>query len=320
MGAYIDPDELLPCKTCGLKSKYIQQRNSSAIISLRCPCCAKGYTGNSWEELKEKWNKDNERGPITEVCTDSIFHVHTYRCKHASEESDEAYIRKAIELGAKRIMFTDHAPFPGNPFRNRMDYEQLPEYISTLKKLRNKYLKRINVQIGLEIEYLPSFNDYYQELVANEDLEWLILGQHMFEYEHGVYSFSDTNEVKKQTEYIGLCEAMIEGMKTGFFRVCAHPDRAFRRRKVWDNDMEELSIRIIKKAIETGTILEDNISSYKRKHQHWDQFWDTLYDRAVYGKDSDNVFVIKGLDAHSTEELEKFYNMQTRYNWRGLSL
>lgn len=59
----------------------------------------------------------------------------------------------------------------------------------------------------------------------------------MYEYEPGVYSFSDTKEVKDQVEYIGLCEAMIEGMETGLFRVVAHPDRAF-----WVNGLDAHSV------------------------------------------------------------------------------
>ena len=78
-----------------------------------------------------------------------IFHVHTYRCKHASEERDWEYIEKAIELGATKIAFTDHAPFPGNPFGNRMDIEQLPEYLDTLQSLKEKYQDKIIVKIGL---------------------------------------------------------------------------------------------------------------------------------------------------------------------------
>jgi len=49
-----------------------------------------------------------------------IFHVHTWRCEHAGEEQDCEYVKKAIELGASRIVFTDHCPFPGNPFRKRI--------------------------------------------------------------------------------------------------------------------------------------------------------------------------------------------------------
>ncbi|MEI3259171.1 MAG: hypothetical protein ACLTT3_06135 [Roseburia faecis] len=32
-----------------------------------------------------------------------IFHVHTRRCKHASDENDEEYIRRALQLGANEI-------------------------------------------------------------------------------------------------------------------------------------------------------------------------------------------------------------------------
>ena len=81
-----------------------------------------------------------------------IFHVHTYRCGHASNEKDELYIEKALELGASKITFTDHAPFPGDPFTGRMLYSQLSEYISSLKTLKNKYKDRIEVHIPLQRE------------------------------------------------------------------------------------------------------------------------------------------------------------------------
>lgn len=51
-----------------------------------------------------------------------IFHVHTRRCKHASDDNNEKYIQRALQLGANKIVYTDHVPFPGDPFTNRMDY------------------------------------------------------------------------------------------------------------------------------------------------------------------------------------------------------
>ena len=36
-----------------------------------------------------------------------IFHVHTWRCKHAGEEREWEYIERAIELGAERIVFSN---------------------------------------------------------------------------------------------------------------------------------------------------------------------------------------------------------------------
>ncbi len=52
----------------------------------------------------------------------SLFHVHTFQCGHAEHVPDEAYILRAIDMGADSIWFADHAPFPGNPFGNRMKY------------------------------------------------------------------------------------------------------------------------------------------------------------------------------------------------------
>ena len=96
---------------------------------------------------------------------EEIFHVHTWRCGHAGEEREEEYIKAAIRLGAKQITFTDHAPFPGNLFRGRMKMEELPEYEDTLWELRAKYQGKIQVRIGLEAEYLPGFQSYYEKLI-----------------------------------------------------------------------------------------------------------------------------------------------------------
>lgn len=65
----------------------------------------------------------------------TIFHVHSYRCKHASQEQEEEYIKKAIELGATKIVFTDHAPFPGNPFLNRIGPREILIYEQIIRIL-----------------------------------------------------------------------------------------------------------------------------------------------------------------------------------------
>ena len=64
-----------------------------------------------------------------------------------------------------------------------MKYEELPEYISTLKGLKEQYQRQIKIHIGLEIEYFFGYDQsgYYQELSNNSNLEILLLGQHMAE-------------------------------------------------------------------------------------------------------------------------------------------
>ncbi len=81
-----------------------------------------------------------------------VFHIHTYRCGHAEEVDDSTYVEKAKEIGAPRIVFTDHAPFPGEPFGNRMGNAQVPEYIDSMRHLKEVYQDRIVVLCGLEVE------------------------------------------------------------------------------------------------------------------------------------------------------------------------
>lgn len=93
-----------------------------------------------------------------------MINIYSGRCKHAGDTKDYEYIEKAIELGAARIVFTDHAPFLGNPFGHRMDIEELPEYVASINTLKEQYKDKIEILCGLEIEYLPSFIDYYKKL------------------------------------------------------------------------------------------------------------------------------------------------------------
>ena len=221
-----------------------------------------------------------------------IFHVHTWRCKHASDEEDFCYIEKAIELGAPRIVFTDHAPFPGNPFRNRMDMEQLSEYNGSMKQLKREYVGKIEILLGLEIEYLPTFHDYIKELHDSGDFDLLILGQHFYENEDGTWSFLNQD---KYSEFKGISTATVQGIETGFFDVVAHPDRAFRRCKEWNAELMRASYDMIDAAKEQGVFLEKNYSSMERKGQYWEAFW----VRAAL------LPQIEGYDAHSIEEMEK---------------
>ncbi len=226
-----------------------------------------------------------------------MFHVHTYRCKHAFNGiSDEDVIEMAISLGKDSIYFTDHAPFPENPFGNRMDIEQLPEYLSTLSELREKYQGRIDIHIGLEIEYIPSFDNdgYYRSLLCMDSLEFLMLGQHMAEVDPGEYTFSWDSGRKNVEEYKSLAEAEIAGIKTGYFDVVAHPDRLYKRCRQWTADMDKLADRIIEASIERDIILEQNMSSMRRKRNYWAEFWDKV---------PADVQIITGYDAHSIEDM-----------------
>ena len=228
------------------------------------------------------------------ILSTDIFHVHSFRCGHAQHISDEAYITKAIQQGATGIWFTDHAPFPGDPFGNRMAYRELTEYVSTLSDYKSKYAGKIKIHIGLEIEYFPSYQSYYEDLRANRQIELLLLGQHMAEEKRGQYTFDWSSQRLEQEEYSVLGQAISEGIRSGYFGAVAHPDRIFRRRTKWDCDMQKSAMDIINVAKHQGVPLEINVDSMRRSNHYWPQFWEIA---------SGHVKTITGVDAHTVKDI-----------------
>ena len=219
------------------------------------------------------------------------FHIHTNRCKHATLDSDEEYVKTALDLGMKQIVFSDHAPFPSDPFSGRMEYLQLGEYTRSLSALREKYKPYIKIYIGLEIEYMPEYMTYYKELIGKVD--FLMLGQHHTSFQPGEYTF---NSIRSKDEiYTKLLNSTLEAMQTGLFSVIAHPDRFLNPDDKWTGEEENYAKNIVKIADEKGIFLEKNISSMEQEKYH-PVFWKYT---------TQDTKVVYGLDAHSVAELKR---------------
>ena len=91
---------------------------------------------------------------------------------------------------------------------------------------------------------------------------------------------------------------MSEGIATGLFQAVAHPDRAFRRCKEFGEEQKRVAKEVIEEAVKKRIPLEMNYSSQQRKYNFWPQFWEMV---------PEEVPILYGADAHSTEELEEAY-------------
>lgn len=90
-------------------------------------------------------------------------HVHTPFCPHGTSDSLESYAARALELGYSGLTFTEHAPLPEG-FRDpvpekdsAMSLEKLPEYIEAVQKIKLKFKNRLDIRIGLEVDYIEGF-------------------------------------------------------------------------------------------------------------------------------------------------------------------
>ncbi len=211
------------------------------------------------------------------------YHTHTSRCGHAIG-LDEEYVIKAIELGIKRLGFSDHVFFPNlSQPRVRMDEDEVDDYLSSIHHLQEKYKNQIEIKVGFEVEYLPMFIDQYVDLLKTKKVDYLILGQHFGQYDTTIKSYRE--DIMR---YAYDVKAAVE---LGVFTYIAHPDHFLLGKKEWDNECEQAARIIFETCEKTGTPLEINILGirYHRPYPSKDFFKLSKEYKLKY---------VLGIDAH----------------------
>ncbi len=102
-------------------------------------------------------------------------HVHSEFSGDCDTPIDDV-VKRAIKLGLKEVMFTDHQDFdyPSNKICFELNIE---EYVEKIKKLREKY-KEIDILMGIEIGYQPNLNDKINNLLNSHPFDFVICSIH----------------------------------------------------------------------------------------------------------------------------------------------
>lgn len=103
------------------------------------------------------------------------WHTHTARCGHAVG-SDEEYVKAAIQGGLSTLGFSDHAAYKKSRPTDRMDLDQFPEYMASIRSLQKKYQDQIAIYLGTEVECYPEELPLLIEY--RKKMDYCILGQH----------------------------------------------------------------------------------------------------------------------------------------------
>lgn len=239
---------------------------------------------------------------------DFNYHTHTYRCHHAdSNFTDEEYVLEFIKKGFKKITFTDHCPQKENIDKRknmRMDYNQLDDYLGSIKNLKEKYKNKIEIETGFEVEYLPGQEDNIFELKRMVDK--INLGQHFIYADNDKdilifrwHDFSD-EELLRYADYIKTATEL------GIPDIIVHPDMYMLNRSKF-GEIEKRVAEIICKTAETYNIpLEINLTEAY-------MFLENLKDKIEYPSkgfwevaSKYNIKVIYGIDAHFREQIRLY--------------
>lgn len=219
------------------------------------------------------------------------YHTHTSRCGHAIGE-DEEYVLHAIKLGIKRLGFSDHIFLPNFVQKGiRGNYEQLDEYLSSINHLKEKYKDQIDIIVGFEAEYFPTYLSYYKFLLDSHRIDYLILGQHFHQGREGLEYFPNNNP----TTYVG---DIISGLYSKLFTYVAHPDIYLLWCKSWDEKSIEGARRILKACEDTRTPIEINIGGMRVNRPYPSKEFFELSKEY-------NVEYVIGVDAHRPQDFNK---------------
>jgi histidinol-phosphatase (PHP family) len=208
----------------------------------------------------------------------------------------DEYVQCAIDRGLKLFGFSDHTPhwFPGDYYSiMRMYPDQLHDYCDEVRALQKAYAGRIEIPLGLEVEYYPALHPELMSRIKDAGVEYLLLGQHRCGNEEGEpYNGAATEDVALLERY---CNQVIEAMHTGLFTYLAHPDliHFVGEKKTYRQHIR----RLCQAANETDTPLEINLLGirYQRNYPRND-FW------ALAAEEGCKVVI--GIDAHKPEDIQ----------------
>ena len=224
------------------------------------------------------------------------YHTHTFRCGHAENVPDEAYLQRAIEQGFTVLGFSDHTPWQGlSPAvcrGVRMLPEELPGYFASIHALQEKYRGVIEIPLGLECEYFPGHMDYLREI--RPQVDYLILGNH--------FQWADPEHPRAYTAAPMLLEeyltTTLAGMRTGLYAYLAHPDLIYTSQPVFDETCREAAYTLCEEAKKLDLPLEYNLYGVDKRARG--EFSGLGYPCAAFWEIAakTGVRAIIGFDAH----------------------
>ncbi len=248
------------------------------------------------------------------------YHTHSKYCNHATGEMED-YVLVAINNNFEELGFTDHMPVPdellvdekyksliylGQPNKDRMEINNIDNYLSEIEYLKNKYSDKIKIYSGFECEYSLKTADTVKYLLTKVD--YLILGMHHFYVDDKLYNTYSSHDMTDEAVilYAKECEKALD---TGLFKYIAHPDLFMFRYKnnegrPFTKACEEATKIITEAAIRNDVYLELNVHEIRYSEaqglSNWryprKEFWEIV---AKYPK----AKVIIGADAHKPELL-----------------
>lgn len=198
------------------------------------------------------------------------YHVHTSFSKDATMQMEEA-IQRALEIGLKEIVFTDHAELnvwrPDDLIIDDLFDEEA--YIAALQVAQEKYKNKLQLKIGIEMGLQVEEKERIHQLIHSHPFDFVLGSSHTIDRIDLYYRKFFEGRTKEEA-YVRYFEEILRIVKEiDDFDVYGHLDLV--RRYALDQYEEvqlsktdyEIIEEILKVLIGKGKGIEVNTSSYR---------------------------------------------------------
>lgn len=264
---------------------------------------------------------------ITPVPVRGNYHTHSCYCD--GKATPRQMVDFAVAHGFTHLGFSGHSPLP---YQNSFSIpgDKYIEYCDTVRTLRQEYADRIEIMLGLEIDYVPGLCEDFRPLVEQGGLQytigsihlippeehvpylrkhpeeaaqylWMIDGPRYETYDEGLQRLFGGDIHRAVRTFFNQNNRMIESQKptiVGHFdKIVMHNrDRYFHYDEPWFRNLVYETVQLIH---ETGCICEVNTRGiYKGRHYDYYPAKETLKHMNTLG-----IPVIVSTDAHAPEDL-----------------
>ena len=231
----------------------------------------------------------------------SNYHTHTFRCGHASG-TEEDYVLEAIKNNTEVLGISDHGPFPDIYHDYKMKFEDFPSYLEAVDDMKVKYKDKIKILKAVEIEYFPQEINFYEDLLTKYNLDYLLLGQHMFYKNNKLVTY---DLIKDTSLIIDYAISLKEAMDTKLFKMIAHPDFFMKFFLPYDDNSKKATDIILNAAVKNNTILEINANGIRCGKFDTPDGYRYMYPFIPFWEEvaKTNIQVVVNSDCHNPKDM-----------------
>jgi len=227
------------------------------------------------------------------------YHMHTPLCGHAIGAPRD-YILAAQKQGLAEIGFSDHNPMPTQFDDWRMAPDQLPQYIEMIQEAQREF-PDYPVRLGLECDFIPSFEDHIRHLAGQAEWDYLIGSVHYITPDWDVDNPKHLKRWQEQPveeiwqKYFDAYTLMAESC---LFDFLAHPDLVKKFGHRPEGDLSRFYKATLDAVAEAGVVLEINTAGLRKDVHEIYPSRDFLVAAHLR-----NIPIVINSDAHSPKEV-----------------